>query len=106
MALWSRFEKLIQKIYKIRIMNRKDMQRRGINRREFMQLGTGAVMAMGTVGFTPSVTQTPKRNPSKIVINKVDSNFERVPMIPYRFKGGVSRETWHSVVYMESESGI
>lgn len=82
------------------------MQRKGINRREFMQLGTGAVMAMGTAGFTPSVTQTPKRNPSKIIINKVDSNFERVPMIPYRFKGGVSRETWHSVVYMESESGL
>jgi hypothetical protein len=46
------------------------------------------------------------KNPSKIVIRKVDSNFEREPLIPYRFKGGVSKESWHSVAYIEGESGI
>src|SRR5690554_2953942 len=87
-------------------MNLKDKLPKGINRREFVQLGTGALMAMGTMGLNISNPGRSMKNPSKIVIKNVDSNFERVPMRPYRFKGGVSRETWHSVAYLEAESGI
>jgi L-alanine-DL-glutamate epimerase-like enolase superfamily enzyme len=41
-----------------------------------------------------------------IRIKNVDSNFEREPLIPYRFKGSFITEGWQTAAYLESESGI
>lgn len=42
----------------------------------------------------------------KIKITRVDSNFEREPLIrPFGFKGGYMTEIWQTVNYMESDSG-
>ena len=46
------------------------------------------------------------RKPPPIRIKKVDSNFEREPMIPYRFKGSAITEGWQVAAYLESDSGI
>ena len=43
----------------------------------------------------------------KIQINKVNSNFEREPLIrPFGFKGGYMTEIWQNVSLMQSSSGI
>lgn len=78
-----------------------------MKRREFVQLGTGALMTLGMTGFMPNTNKDQKmKNLKKIRIDKVDSNFEREPLIPYRFKGSAIREGWQAVAYVESESGI
>ena len=42
-----------------------------------------------------------------ITIKKVDSNFEREPLIrPFGFKGGYMSEIWQTIAYMQSESGF
>ncbi len=51
-----------------------------------------------------SVNQKKMKN---IKIARVDSNFEREPLIrPFGFKGGYMTEIWQSVNYLESSSGI
>lgn len=42
---------------------------------------------------------------SKITIKNVDSNFEREPLTPYRFKGSAITETWQTAARLEAESG-
>ena len=88
-------------------MKRDKDQRFGISRREFVQLGAGALVTMGMAGFTsPSNNNEKMTNVKKIKISRVDSNFEREPLIPYRFKGSFISEGWQAVAYIESESGI
>ena len=88
-------------------MNSNENKPQGMNRREFVHLSTGALMALGTVGFTTKPSKYDKmKNPKKIVIKRVDSNFEREPLIPYRFKGSAISESWQTVAYIEGESGI
>ena len=42
----------------------------------------------------------------KIRIKKVDSNFEREPLVrPFGFKGGYMSEIWQTMSYLESYSG-
>src|SRR5690606_36415134 len=41
-----------------------------------------------------------------IKIKRVDSNFEREPLYPYRFKGGAITECGQTVALLESDSGI
>jgi len=41
-----------------------------------------------------------------IKITRVNSNFEREPLTPYRFKGSAITQAWQVVAWMESESGI
>lgn len=80
-----------------------------INRRQFVQFtGTGAA-ALGLSGLTayshnpsPSTMKAEK----KISIKNVDSNFEREPLTPYRFKGSVITEGWQVAAWLESDSGI
>lgn len=80
---------------------------KGISRREFVQLGSGAVMALGTMGFTAEKNKPNKMTyPSKIRIREVNSNFEREPLFPYRFKGSAITDSWQTVAYLEGESGI
>lgn len=79
----------------------------GINRRQFVQLGTGALMTLGMSGFMPNISRNQTMKKLKnIKINKVDSNFEREPLIPYRFKGSAITEAWQSAAYIESDAGI
>ncbi|WP_158860310.1 enolase C-terminal domain-like protein [Lunatibacter salilacus] len=81
---------------------------KGIDRRTFLHR-SGAIMALGAAGFNPITNQS---NPSmkkalkKITIDQVDSNFEREPLIPYRFKGSAITEAWQVLAYMRSSSGM
>ncbi|WP_420148550.1 enolase C-terminal domain-like protein [Spirosoma sp.] len=78
-----------------------------INRRTFIQ-SAGALMALGT--RAPVATGNHQRNEPKplspIRIKRVDSNFEREPLNPYRFKGSAITESWQVASLLESESGI
>jgi hypothetical protein len=46
------------------------------------------------------------KNLSKIRVRKVDLNFEREPLFPYRFKGSMITEGWQTAAFVEGESGI
>ncbi len=85
----------------------KEEKRKGINRREFVQLSSGAVMGLGLVGFTSAKNKRDMMyEPSKIKIREVSSNFEREPLFPYRFKGSVITDSWQTAAYLEGDSGI
>lgn len=79
-----------------------------ISRRSFLKY-TGTAMAMSMFGIPgghdirSSKSRSMMRN---IKIEKVGSNFERIPLNPYRFKGGASTEIWKSIAFMESASGV
>lgn len=77
------------------------------SRREFIK-NSGALMALGMAGFSMAPdTMVPDPTVfAPIRIKRVDSNFEREPLTPYRFKGSAITEAWQSVAYLESDSGI
>lgn len=78
-----------------------------MNRRTFVNR-TGKAMALGMIGMSSNLhayTDTMKSS-ATIRIKNVDSNFEREPLIPYRFKGSVITEGWQTAAFLESESGI
>jgi hypothetical protein len=78
-----------------------------INRRTFVSR-TGSIMALGIMGLSSNMEthgSTMKSSATIRIIN-VDSNFEREPLIPYRFKGSFITEGWQTAAYLESESGI
>ncbi len=77
-----------------------------LKRRNFLKLTASA--AAGFV-ITPSIEVGKVNNEKKnkmIKIKRVDSNFEREPLYPYRFKGGAITECWQTVALLESDSGI
>lgn len=78
------------------------------SRRTFIKtsvLGAGAALASNPVNLFAS-SSSGKTN-KKIRIARVDSNFEREPLIrPFGFKGGYMSEIWQTVNYLESSSGI
>lgn len=75
-----------------------------INRRTFVK-ATSTAIVLGATGI-PLVSSA-KENVSKAIkIKRVDSNFEREPLNPYRFKGSVITDSWQSVALIETESGI
>ncbi len=78
-----------------------------INRRTFVNRA-GKVIASGMVGLSSSfeTSGNTMKPSSPIRIKNVDSNFEREPLIPYRFKGSFISEGWQAAAYLESESGI
>ncbi|WP_080056646.1 enolase C-terminal domain-like protein [Spirosoma aerolatum] len=81
-------------------------QTENLTRREFIR-SAGFVMALGatnSVGF-PQLVNLPKQS-TIIRIRQVDSNFEREPLNPYRFKGSAITESWQVASLLESESGI
>lgn len=45
-------------------------------------------------------------NEKLIKIRRTDSDFEREPLIPYRFKGGAVTDSWQIAALMESDSGM
>ena len=80
------------------------------SRRDFIK-STGAAAAFSLVnkyGYamgTDSTLTTSSRKP--VTINKVDSNFEREPLIrPFGFKGGYMSEIWQTMAMMQSSSGV
>ena len=78
------------------------------SRRTFIKtsiIGTGAALTSNPINLFASSASS-KAN-KKIQITRVDSNFEREPLIrPFGFKGGYMSEIWQTVNYMESSSGI
>ncbi|GAB3712111.1 hypothetical protein GCM10027592_50340 [Spirosoma flavus] len=78
-------------------------QEEPINRRTFMQTA-GTLMALGVGESLPAIS---KPNVAKTIrIKQVDSNFEREPLNPYRFKGSAITESWQVASMLESDSGI
>lgn len=78
-----------------------------INRREFVQ-SVGTLMAVGATGLVSAESSSPANRQSKatIRVRNVDSNFEREPLNPYRFKGSAITESWQTIAMLQSESGI
>ncbi|MEQ9441785.1 MAG: enolase C-terminal domain-like protein [Cyclobacteriaceae bacterium] len=78
-----------------------------MKRREFVTRA-GAGMALGLAGLTPGTHPFTRnmKQASKIQIKNVNSNFEREPLYPYHFKGSAITDSWQTVAYLESESGI
>jgi L-alanine-DL-glutamate epimerase-like enolase superfamily enzyme len=78
-----------------------------ISRRDFVQ-DTGALMCLGAVGYPLNSFHFDynRRQPASIRIRNVDSNFEREPLFPYRFKGSVITEAWQTAARLESEAGF
>ena len=88
-------------------MNNQQDRNKKINRREFVNY-TGTLMALGMAGLTSNSKyfENTGKTFSKIRIKNVDSNFEREPLFPYRFKGSVITEGWQIAAWLEAESGI
>jgi L-alanine-DL-glutamate epimerase-like enolase superfamily enzyme len=84
----------------------KQLDTGNINRRQFVHR-TGSLMALAAAGIssTPSLGKILSAA-SPIRITKVDSNFEREPLTPYRFKGSEVTTGWQVAAYLESASGI
>jgi L-alanine-DL-glutamate epimerase-like enolase superfamily enzyme len=74
-----------------------------MNRRDFLGY-SGSLMALGTTGF--SMESTIQKPLAKIRIKNVNSNFEREPLNPYRFKGSAITDSWQAIALLESDSGI
>lgn len=77
-----------------------------ITRRDFInRAGVIAVAGALAPGLTSASMQLPK--PMKTIrIKNVDSNFEREPLNPYRFKGSAITDSWQAIAMLESESGV
>jgi L-alanine-DL-glutamate epimerase-like enolase superfamily enzyme len=76
-----------------------------IGRKEFVKR-TAALMAGTYYGMQAEAAPTSGVQPKSIRIKSVDSNFEREPLTPYRFKGSAITEGWQVAAYLESVSGI
>ena len=79
----------------------------GLTRRQFIKT-TAAAAPIALSGFSAlSVASTSKGMlPVKISIKKVESNFEREPLIrPFGFKGGYMTEIWQTAALLECDSG-
>jgi len=78
-----------------------------INRREFVNY-TGSLFVLSIGGLKPNFNSfaSGMKQLSRINVKNVDTNFEREPLFPYRFKGSFITETWQAVVRFEADSGI
>ena len=76
-----------------------------ISRREFMNKA-GAAAALVTMNLPDKVLTANTKPMKKITIKNVDSNFEREPLNPYRFKGSAITDSWQGISLLESDSGI
>ena len=84
-------------------MNNQHNRGQAWNRREFVNLmATGLVVgSLNAKALNNNTMPLPK-----IRIKNIDSNFEREPLIPYRFKGSAITEGWQIAAYLESDSGM
>ena len=77
-----------------------------LNRREFVQQTSscaGLFLSMGGLPFANQAIDSPSFAPIKI--KRVDSNFEREPLHPYRFKGSAITDSWQTIAFLEAETG-
>lgn len=81
-------------------------QNNKINRREFLHR-TGALIPISGLGLHSNTKAVEKSTlqEKKITVKNVDSNFEREPLNPYRFKGSAITEAWQVASRLEEESG-
>lgn len=79
-----------------------------MNRRQFVQYSGAGIAALGLDSRPSRASDKPSSamNAEKsIQITEVDLNFEREPLIPYRFKGSAITEGWQVAALIRSESG-
>ncbi|HET9434053.1 MAG TPA: hypothetical protein VFO37_09880, partial [Chitinophagaceae bacterium] len=78
-----------------------------IGRRQFIR-DTAVLGMAGVIGasYDNQTLGKEMKTLSPIRIKNVDSNIEREPLYPYRFKGSVISEGWQTAAYLESDSGI
>ena len=70
-------------------------------------MGQAAVLAAGAAfPELASINPREKASMKKIKITRVNANFEREPLNPYRFKGSAITDSWQAIAMLESESGI
>ena len=81
-----------------------DLKKKPINRRTFVK-SAGTAIVLGATGI-PIVSNAKEDVSKSIKIKRVDSNFEREALNPYRFKGSAITDSWQSVALLETESGI
>ncbi len=84
----------------------------GLSRRAFLQHSAVAT-GMSVLGVSTASAQTKtcvcctKAQANPITIARVDSNFEREPLVrPFGFKGGYMTEIWQTMAYMRSTKGL
>ncbi|HEX5023927.1 MAG TPA: L-alanine-DL-glutamate epimerase, partial [Agriterribacter sp.] len=83
------------------------MNSKKISRRTFVQHSATLAAGMSAIAPIARAGMRSEKKPSPIKIVKVDSNFEREPLIsPYRFKGSGVSELWQAVCYLETETGL
>jgi len=58
------------------------------------------------VGLNSLPSDSNTKQSLNIRIKNVDSDFEREPLFPYRFKGSAITECWQTAAYLEGESGL
>lgn len=75
-----------------------------LNRRDFLKkAGSAALISAIAPDFKiPGTSQSMKT----IKITGVNSNFQREPLNPYRFKGSAITDSWQVISLLESEQGI
>ncbi|MBM1107348.1 mandelate racemase/muconate lactonizing enzyme family protein [Aurantibacter crassamenti] len=78
-----------------------------MKRRDFVNK-TVAATAISTLGMPLHIDLSAKEKTMqrKIKINKVNSNFEREALHPYRFGGGAVTQLWQSAAWLQSDSGV
>lgn len=79
-----------------------------LNRRAFIQHTASGAAALALRGASLPISTPGKtmHTEKKIEIANVNSNFEREPLTPYRFKGSMITEGWQVAARIESASGI
>ena len=78
-----------------------------ITRRDFVNR-TGTLMVLGAIGLQSNSLHFAgnMKHSSNIRVKDVDSNFEREPLFPYRFKGSAITESWQTAASLKGESGF
>ncbi len=69
--------------------------RKKISRRDFVN-HAGTLMGLGMVGLNSLPSDSNTKQSLNIRIKNVDSDFEREPLFPYRFKGSAITECWQT----------
>lgn len=89
-------------------MDKVPNKRNKINRRAFLESSvkwTAGSMIGLNAPIPPLGKSYSSAKSTAIRIKNVNSNFEREPLYPYRFKGSFITEGWQIAAYLESESG-
>ena len=76
-----------------------------ISRRDFVK--TVPAISLMTLASSSGINCSTDKKMKNITIDRVNSNFEREPLIrPFGFKGGYMSEIWQTMARLESSNGI